>query len=140
MHAKGARIGRVMVGAALLLSLAGHAVSGPITIEIFPSIAPNAFGSPSFSGYAANAQTGLQSGVTSVGNPALPTFYSTVSQITASQIVVTNFPSWLGQANPGAAFGAAFASELGSRLHFGLHVNGNGTQFSLSQLSFAMHS
>ena len=39
-------------------------------------------------------------------------------------------------ADPGTNFGLAFANEYGNRVHFGLDINGNGTQFSISQLSF----
>jgi len=48
---------------------------------------------------------------------------------------VTSFKSWDGVANPTGAF----ANELGNRLHMGLHVAGNGSQFSISQLGFTMN-
>jgi len=74
----------------------------------------------------------------------LPTFYQGLpagATISANQLVVSGFPSWLGQANPGGAFGQNFANELGNRLHFGLAVVASpGTTFSLSQLSFSMAS
>ena len=41
--------------------------------------------------------------------------------------------AWQGNASPGAGFG----SELGNRIHYGLFINGNGSQFSISQLTFA---
>jgi hypothetical protein len=46
-------------------------VVGPPTMSVFPSPAPNAFGSPSFGGYTTNAISALGSGVPTVGNPAL---------------------------------------------------------------------
>jgi hypothetical protein len=46
----------------------------------------------------------------------------------------------MGAADPGSVFGAAFAKELGNRMHFGLVIDGQGTQFSISQLTFESHS
>lgn len=125
----------------ILCSTACLAHAGVI-IMVFPSPAPNFFGSPSFSGYAANAINALENGLSSVGNPAAtPTAYYRVSQENDKDNIVTGFPSWLAFANPGTVFGPAFASELGNRLHFGLAIIGtNGTTFSLSELSFDMES
>lgn len=39
--------------------------------------------------------------------------------------------------DPGTVFGAAYANESGNRLHFGLLIDENGEQFSISQLSFS---
>jgi hypothetical protein len=129
------------------LALAGRptrAAAGPITLTVVPSVAPNAFGSPSFPGYAGNAIAALESGATSGGTAGLPTFYQALpagGTVDASQLIVSGFPSWLGRADPGGAFGPSFANELGNRLHFGLAVvAAPGTTFSLSQLSFSMAS
>jgi PEP-CTERM motif len=114
-----------------------------ILIQVFPSPAPNAFGSPSWNpGYVQNALNALQNGLPSVGNPATdPTAYYRVSQENDMQNIITGFPSWQGFANPGTMFGPAFANELGNRLHFGLAIVGtSGTTFSLSGLSFDMES
>jgi hypothetical protein len=112
-----------------------------IIMQEFASPAPNYFGSPSFAGWGANAVNALENGLSSVGNPATdPTAYYQVTNGTDTSNLVTSFPSWQGQADPGTNFGAAFANELGNRLHFGLLVNGNGTQVSLSELTFNMHS
>lgn len=122
--------------AVVLLLLARVASAAPVLTE-FASPAPNFFGSPSFSGWGANAIDALQNNLSSVGNPATdPTAYFQVTTGTDTSNIVTGFPSWNGVANPGGAF----ASELGNRLHFGLHIVGNGTLFSLSELSFDMHS
>lgn len=113
-----------------------------VIIMVFPSPAPNVFGSPSWPGYVTNAINALQNGLSSVGDPATdPTAYYRVTQETDRDNIVTGFPSWKGFANPGTVFGPAFAAELGNRLHFGLVIIGtNGTLFSLSGLSFAMES
>jgi hypothetical protein len=129
------------LGGVALAALTPRA-SADIMIDVVPSIAPNAPGSPSTVGYGLNAITGLMNNQSSVGNPALPTHYSVAGPVVPlSHMIVTDFPSWHGKANPGAVFGPAFANETGNRLHFGLRAIGDGqTQFSLSQVTFEMHS
>ena len=123
-----------VLGLFLIFAASGLAA---IQMTVYPSIAPNAFGSPSWTGYAANAMTALENGINAVGDPANdPKAYYQVGSITPQDNIVTGFPSWLGQANPAAPFD----SELGNRLHFGVAIQGNGTQFSLSELSFDMSS
>lgn len=109
-------------------------------IIVTPSVAPNAFGSPSYAGYVANAVGALHDGDTSRGDPNSPTYYQAQSNVRANEVIVTGFPSWKGQADPGAVFGPAYANELGNRMHFGLRIDGEGTQFSISELSFSATS
>jgi hypothetical protein len=128
----------------LALITAGSSARADIQITVTPSLAPNVFGSPSWPGYVSNALTALENNQSSSGTPNNPTYYQALangSSIGANQIVVTGFPSWLGLADPGTAFGSQFASELGNRLHFGLQaIAPYGTTFSLSQLTFNMTS
>jgi hypothetical protein len=128
---------------ACLVALGGPA-RGDLVVNVYPSLAPNAFGSPSYSAYVANATYALEHGLTSFGTPDTPSYYQQLgpnATISASQDVVTGFPSWLGQANPGTVFGPAFANELGNRLLFGLVITGTGgDQFSISQLAFSAAS
>jgi hypothetical protein len=119
--------------------LAGTANAIP-TIMVIPSVAPNAFGSPSYPGYVSNAIFALENGLSSYGMPGTPQYYQQESTIAPNQMVVTGFPSWLGQADPGTVFGAPFANELGNRPLFGLVVNGNGTPISISELGFSASS
>jgi hypothetical protein len=127
--------------AVVSLGCAAGVFADPISITVTPSLAPNAFGSPSFGDYQANAISALTSGSSTAGNPALPSYYSAVTgPLAVSQNIVTNIPSWNGTSNPGGAFGAAYANEYGNRLHFGLHIVGNGAQFSISELSFTATS
>lgn len=122
------------------------AAKADIVITVTTSVAPNASGSPpgSFGSWQSNAITALQVGFTSFGSPGTPGHYQqTTGTISANQVVVSPFPSWLGQANPGSVFGAAFTNESGNRLHFGLHIAQSGgplTAFSISQLQFNMVS
>ncbi|MFI4950679.1 MAG: PEPxxWA-CTERM sorting domain-containing protein [Caulobacterales bacterium] len=105
-------------------------------ITVTPTVAPNAFGSPSYAGWVTNSIAAQHDGLSALGNPASPTFYQAQSNVNPSQVIVTSFPSWLGQQDPGTVFGPAFTNELGNRMLFGLKVDGEGAQFSISQLSF----
>jgi hypothetical protein len=123
-----------------MLSTTAFAVVRPsIMMDVFASSAPNAYGSPSWSGYCANALNGLENGLSSVGDRASdPKGYERApALVLPGEIEVTTFNSWRGQANPTGAF----AAELGNRMHFGLHAYGDGyTQFKLNDLTFALHS
>lgn len=111
-----------------------------VNISVTPSIAPNAFGSPSWSSWVTNAIFALQNNLQSAGTAGSPDFYQAITgPISGNQILVTSFNSWLGQTNPGSVFGSAFANELGNRLHFGLSITST-TTFSVSELSFTMMS
>jgi hypothetical protein len=115
---------------------AGAAQAG-VQITVTPTLAPNAYGSPSWTTWQANAINALYTGQSSMGAAGTPTFYQAQSNVTAQQGIVTTFPSWMGKADPGAAYGAAFAAESGNRYTFGVTVIGtDGTQFSISELGF----
>lgn len=114
----------------LMMFSASASFAAPL-INVYPSLAPNQFGSPSFSTYVSNALAGLQAGGASVG--AGPAAYSTVGSINASQNVVSDFPLWMGVVNPGGILN----NELGNRLHFGLVVTGAANDtFTASEVSF----
>jgi hypothetical protein len=118
----------------LALALGATAVSfagTTLSIEVVASLAPNAYGSPSWAGYRNNALNALENGLSSLGTG--PTGYAAVtSPIDRRAGIVTGFNSWLGNANPGAAY----ANEYGNRMHFGLHIMGNGIRFSIDNLGF----
>jgi len=112
-----------------------------VSISVFPSLAPNAFGSPSFTPWESNAISALISGSSSSGNPALPSYYQQIANGANIPIwIASEFPSWHLLANPGTVFGPDFAGELGNRLYFNLHIAGNGQIFSISQLSLVASS
>ena len=127
----------LFVVAALTASTAQIAQAGPIDIQVVPWLAPNAYGSPSFSGAADNAIQGIYRGQTSYGTAGTPTYFKAQSNVTSSEVIVTGFPSWKGHADPASIFGSAFANELGNRMTFGFPAAGDGsTQFSVADLSF----
>jgi len=124
---------RKFLSAALLLGFVSSANAA--TIDVTPWVAPNVFGSPSYAAAEANAIYALYHNLNSYG-AAGPTQFNAQSNVTSAEVIVTGFNSWRGVAAPGAPF----QNELGNRMHFGLLINGDGTQFSISQLSFAATS
>ncbi len=121
------------VAAVLLANGVASTCMAEITIQVIPSLAPNGWGSSNFPGYQDNAIYAIENGLSAYGDPASPTYYQVASSVLPiSANIVTGFSSWLGVANPASPFDG----ELGNRLTFGLHILGNGTQFSISQLSF----
>jgi len=122
------------VAAGILTATGAHAQAAAPTIVVTPWTAPNVYGSASFDPAADNQFTALRTGASSAGTPGTPTYYQAITgPVSYGNIIATNFNSWKGVANPGAPYG----SELGNRVHYGLFINGNGSQFSISQLSFA---
>ncbi len=111
-----------------------------LTLLVVPSSAPNASsGSPSWSGYVANALNSLGNGLGNIGDRSVnPTAYEVAgTTIRPGDITVSSFKSWRGQADPTGAF----ANEYGNRVHFGLHIIGDGeTQFRLNDLTFDVDS
>jgi hypothetical protein len=117
------------------LSFLALPAKADIVINVVPWLAPNAFGSPSWSQAQTNAMQGMMNGGVATGTG--PSAFVPQSNLTAPQGIVTGFPSWLGKVDSGTVFGPAYASEGGNRMMFGLGIVGSGgTQFSISQLSF----
>ena len=109
-------------------------IQNQITIEVIPTLAPNAFGSPNFAAWEANTTAALDNGFSTFGSGAAQ-FDALANNATMDwrQAVVTGFESWRGVADPNAA---SFSGEYGNRMHFALHILGNGNKFSISELSF----
>lgn len=128
-----------LIGAlALALAVINPVNSQAVSITVTPWSAPNAFGSPSYSGAVANNIYAQVNGLSSYGNPALPTYYQAApANMQVKDNMVTGYPSWRGSADPVGDYGPAYAAELGNRLLFGLVVDGQGSQFSINQMSFA---
>jgi len=114
--------------------------AGAAVVGVFPTLAPNAYSSPNWNAWQSNAVYALEHGLTAYGDPSSPSYYRQGGSYNSAQVVVTGFPSWMGQVAPGTVFGAAYANEFGNRMTFGLVIDGEGTQFSISQLSFAATS
>src|SRR5258706_76958 len=132
-HQRGHRM-RFLVAGFALASLAGVARADSFTIVVSPSLAPNAFGSPSFSGYQSNAVYAIGNGLSAYGDPSSPTYYEKIGgPISVASAIVTGFPSWRGNAN----VSGAYANEYGNRVTFGVDITSSAGKFSISQLSFS---
>jgi hypothetical protein len=119
----------------------GPVLEGGINIAVYPALAPNRWGSPSWNAWASNAVTAILNGCSSYGDPALPSYYRQITNaVPVTNNLVTSFPSWMGVANPGAVFGPNFANESGNRLTFGMDIKGGTNLISIAQLSFIMAS
>lgn len=126
-----------LILAAVIATLTLHSSHAAITISVIPASAPNAYGSPSYAAWQANAVYALEHGLTSYGDPNSPTYYTQAPRVmSVMNNLVTGFASWNGAASPAGAY----ASELGNRLQFGVDIKGNGQQISISGLSFVMQS
>jgi hypothetical protein len=69
--------------------IAQAAFAGDITIDVIPTLAPNADGSPSFPTWTTNALNALTSDATSSGTAGTPSFYQALSgPVDASQTIV----------------------------------------------------
>jgi hypothetical protein len=131
----GEGIMRLLVAGLALASVAGVASADAYKIVVSPSLAPNAFGSPSFADYQSNAVTAIVSNASTHGDPSSPAYYEKITgPISVATAIVTGFPSWRGDAN----VSGAYANEYGNRVTFGVDITSTtGSQFSISQLSFS---
>ena len=114
--------------------------AGPVTMTVRPSIAPNYYASPSWPLYEQRAMSSIQNNSGNIGNPATdPSAYQIIRAFYPGQIIVSEFPSWNGLALPPPPFN----NEYGSRIHWGLHLVGDGNlinQFRLANLWNDMNS
>lgn len=133
------KLGTLALALSTCLATSTHLMAqASYNINVYPTLAPNVFGSPSFPGWESNSLSALQNSSTSQGDPTLPSYYSQIPNgANIFAWLVTDFNSWNNKANPGTVFGPAFAGEFGNRLYFNLHITtGPEVQFSISQLSF----
>jgi hypothetical protein len=123
-----------LAAAVLSMAFAVETAKADIVIQVVPWLAPNAFGSPSFSGAELNAVVGMMNGGVATGSG--PTAFIPQSNVTSAQAIVTPFPSWMGVAGPTGLY----ANELGNRMTFAGSIIDTGGTFSISQLSFSATS
>ena len=120
---------------ALCCLLEEPAAAQTVTIEQYAAEAPNAFGSPSYTGWANNAIYALEHGLTSYGTPNTPTYFQEITGVSTSGNIVSGFPSWNGVADPSSPYN----NELGNRLTFLIVAkSSSGNTISLSQLNEVM--
>lgn len=124
------------IAALALAPVSAHAA----TFIVEPTLAPNAFGSPSYDDWVNNSIYAQLNGLPAYGTPNQPTYYQAQANVTPEEGIVTGFPSWMGQADPGNMFGSQFANELGNRMLFGVKIDGAGQQFAINDLAFSASS
>jgi len=127
------------LASALLLAFAIMSPVRATVIDVYASSAPNAYGSPSFSGWMANSQCFLQGSCSEGDRSTDPAAFQTQTTFVPGDAMVTSFNSWRGQADPGSIFGPAFASELGNRMHFSLYAMSD-VLFTLGDIAFDISS
>jgi hypothetical protein len=123
------------VAACVALVLLTSLSRADILVEVFPSVSPNPFSSPSDAGYTTNAIAGISAGGAATGDPGQPTYYSSVPSggvVSIADLIATDFPYWRGTVNPAAPFDG----EFGNLLTFGTRITSDSGQFSLSNVSF----
>ena len=124
----------------------------PINIDVYAAFAPNGFTrltgqeSPAWGDYVTNALGALEIGATAVGDRSLdPSAYERITNpITPLDMIHTEYNSWGAMADPSDAFASLsgdFQAEFGNRVHFGLHIESDGSvDFNLQDLSFELDS
>src|ERR1017187_4227643 len=119
----------------LAASLAGAmSANAAVTIAVDATMAPNAYGSPSYDAWAANGIYAAENGLTSYGAAGPAQFNVTTGPLPVAANFVTGFNSWLGQA-PGP-----YAGEYGNRASFVAVINGNGGSISMNNFGITMAS
>ena len=132
---------RLALAVLFVCAFAVQATAGPVVIHVYTALSPNGYGSPSYAAWQQNAVDAMKAGgALTQGTAGAPSYFYQGSDFTAAEVTVTSFHSWMGQADPGAVFGAEFENELGNRMMFPLWIDGDGTLFSISMLSMTMDS
>ena len=111
-------------------ALPAVAQSSPLTFRVFSSPAPNRHtsdNSPAKNAYntwVGRAMRFVEGDYSNMGNPASdPGAFVVDSTVAPREYMVSINNSWRGKSNPTGAF----AGQHGNRMHFVLHVKGNGT-------------
>lgn len=115
-----------VVGSALPSAAQGG--GGGLSFSVYPSPAPNGRGSgaskTAYNNWAGRALDSVENNKGNVGNAGNdPGAFFIIRNAKPRQYLVTSNPSWLGKASPTGAF----ANQQGNRVHFVMHVRGNGT-------------
>ena len=95
-----------------------------LTFKVYASPAPNrnaTLGLPYYNTWAGYALDSVENGKGNIGSG--PAAFIVRDSFTPREFLVTENPSWLGNSNPSPPF----HEQYGSRIHFVLHVKGNGT-------------
>ncbi len=126
---------RAMTALAIFVSLLMLALPQPaveaqatgLTFKVMASPAPNrhsTLGLPYYNIWAGRALEALRQNKGSIGSAESdPAAFITVGTIKPREFLVTRYPSWRGKTAPSAPFD----TQYGNRVHFVLHVQGDGS-------------
>lgn len=120
----------------LVASIPNFAQGQTPTVTVEASMAPNAFGSPSFDTWAANGIYAAENGLTSYGAPGPAQFTVDTSPLPVAANIVTGYSSWEGQADPAAPYN----NEYGTRASFVAIINGNGGLINMNNFGVTLTS
>ena len=134
---------RILCIAALLIFLCAtifpfSAQAQALTFQVYPSPAPNRHGSgvslTAYETWVSRALDSVENNRGNVGNAGSdPAAFIILRNVKPREYIVTSNPSWRAKADPVGAF----ANQQGNRLHFVLHVRGNGTvRFKFEDISW----
>lgn len=139
-------IGIVALGTFMSAASGVRAVD-PISMRVFPAYAPKGPQSPNWMEYVETAIDALEVEAPFAGGDFFtnPAAYQVVTDpVLPTQMMYTNYNSWLGMADPSPAFAALhpeLQNEFGNRIHFGLHIETDGSvQIALDDLRWALDS
>ncbi len=140
-------IGMCTVAICVSGMLTANAHAQAISMNVFPAYAPQGPISPSWTDYVDNAIGALQiespvGGGSRDYNPAAYEWVTT--PISPVDMIYTNYNSWWAMADPSSAFAnldPVFQAEYGNRIHFGLHIQTDGsTTVKLQDLRWQLDS
>ncbi|HTS17165.1 MAG TPA: PEP-CTERM sorting domain-containing protein [Verrucomicrobiae bacterium] len=123
--------------AAITIGLtAAITATAQVTITTEATMAPNIYGSPSWSAWAANATYAAENGLTSYGAAGPSQFSVAPLSLPVAANFVTGYASWMGQADPAAPYN----NEYGTRASLVSIVNGNGSLINMNSFGITLSS
>ncbi|MGH2746450.1 MAG: hypothetical protein ACRDKB_00810 [Actinomycetota bacterium] len=129
------RLGLAAVVSALLIALPGRAdAAPPFAILVKPAVAPDLIASPSFPQWRDNAISSFASRRPNFGDRGTPAFFEQVRHCASPRdMVASSFKSWGATADPGSAFGPAYANETGNRLTWTYKIKDPSGQVNIAE-------
>jgi hypothetical protein len=106
------------------------------TVTVEATMAPNAFGSPSYDAWVANGIYAAENGLTTYGAAGPTQFSVDNATLPVAANMVTGYNSWEGNATPAAPYDG----EYGTRASFVAIINGNGQKIDMNGFGVTLTS